>query len=446
MPRQRQKQKKAGKERLRGRFEAVMNRRHLLTALAAAPFTPALAAEKKWRVGVIGHTGRGGYGHGLDTMWKAIPATEIVAIADADPKGLDAEVKKLGTGKPYADYQAMLATEKPDIVAIGPREIDQHRDMLLAAIHNGAKGIYIEKPFVRSPAEADEVIAAAEKSGTKIAIAHRNRYHPALAAAAKLIADGAIGRVLEMRGRGKEDPRGGGLDLWVLGTHVMNVATTLAGAPLACFASVYQDGKAATKADVKDGAEGIGPLTGTEVHARFEMSNGVPFFFDSLKEARLKKPAYDDPASFGLQVFGNEGVIDFRMDQEPFAWIQTGKEPRKPILADKELAKRDRKQPRAALRCRAGPPAHGNDQRHLPIAHSEWRARRFPARETGKSAGGVVIGKQNNPMPLTAVLTPAEEGGFIAYNPETGTTTQGDSVDEAVTNLREATELYLEEY
>ena len=340
MPRQRQKQKKAGKERLRGRFEAVMNRRHLLTALAAAPFTPALAAEKKWRVGVIGHTGRGGYGHGLDTMWKAIPSTEIVAIADADPKGLDAEVKKLGAGKPYADYQAMLATEKPDIVAIGPREIDQHRDMLLAAIHNGAKGIYIEKPFVRSPAEADEVIAAAEKSGTKIAIAHRNRYHPALAAAAKLIADGAIGRVLEMRGRGKEDPRGGGLDLWVLGTHVMNVATTLAGAPVACFASVYQDGKAATKADVKDGAEGIGPLTGTEVHARFEMSNGVPFFFDSLKEARLKKPAYDDPASFGLQVFGNEGVIDFRMDQEPFAWIQTGKEPRKPILADKELAKR----------------------------------------------------------------------------------------------------------
>jgi predicted RNase H-like HicB family nuclease len=57
-----------------------------------------------------------------------------------------------------------------------------------------------------------------------------------------------------------------------------------------------------------------------------------------------------------------------------------------------------------------------------------------------------VIGKQNNPMPLTAVLTPAEEGGFIAYNPETGTTMQGDSVDEAVTNLREATELYLEEY
>lgn len=49
-------------------------------------------------------------------------------------------------------------------------------------------------------------------------------------------------------------------------------------------------------------------------------------------------------------------------------------------------------------------------------------------------------------MLLTAVLIPAEEGGFVAYNPETGTTTQGESVPEAISNLREATELYLEEF
>ena len=49
-------------------------------------------------------------------------------------------------------------------------------------------------------------------------------------------------------------------------------------------------------------------------------------------------------------------------------------------------------------------------------------------------------------MVLTAVLIPAEEGGFVAFNPETGTTTQGESVSGAVSNLREATELYLEEF
>ncbi|MDN5753783.1 MAG: type II toxin-antitoxin system HicB family antitoxin [Nitrosospira sp.] len=49
-------------------------------------------------------------------------------------------------------------------------------------------------------------------------------------------------------------------------------------------------------------------------------------------------------------------------------------------------------------------------------------------------------------MELTAVLTPAEEGGYIALNPETGTTTQGETVEEAVDNLKEATALYLSEF
>lgn len=49
-------------------------------------------------------------------------------------------------------------------------------------------------------------------------------------------------------------------------------------------------------------------------------------------------------------------------------------------------------------------------------------------------------------MVLTAALIPAEEGGYVAFNPETGTTTQGESVQEAVSNLREATELYLEKF
>lgn len=49
-------------------------------------------------------------------------------------------------------------------------------------------------------------------------------------------------------------------------------------------------------------------------------------------------------------------------------------------------------------------------------------------------------------MDLTAVLTHAEEGGFVALNPETGTTTQGETVEEAVANLKDATTLYLAEF
>lgn len=294
-----------------------MNRRHLLATLAAAPLA-SLAAETKLRVGIIGHTGRGNFGHGLDTMWLKIPETEIVGIADADPKGLEAALKKVGRGKGYADYKAMLAAEKPDIVAVGPRHVDQHRDMLLAAIQAGARGIYIEKPFCRSAAEADEVIAAAEKAGVKIAVAHRNRYHPVMPVLAKLIDEGLIGRVLEMRGRGKEDARGGSLDLWVLGCHVFNLATYFGGTPTSCSATVLQDGKPIAKGDVKDGDEGIGALAGNEVHARYEMEKGMPLFFDSIQNAGTKE------AGFGLQIIGTKGIIDFRVDKEPLAHLLPG--------------------------------------------------------------------------------------------------------------------------
>jgi len=49
-------------------------------------------------------------------------------------------------------------------------------------------------------------------------------------------------------------------------------------------------------------------------------------------------------------------------------------------------------------------------------------------------------------MELTAVLTPADEGGFVALNPETGTSTQGETIEEAVANLQEATTLFLAEF
>ena len=48
-------------------------------------------------------------------------------------------------------------------------------------------------------------------------------------------------------------------------------------------------------------------------------------------------------------------------------------------------------------------------------------------------------------MRLTAVLVTAPEGGFVATNPETATTTQGDTIETALANLKEATELFLEE-
>ena len=48
---------------------------------------------------------------------------------------------------------------------------------------------------------------------------------------------------------------------------------------------------------------------------------------------------------------------------------------------------------------------------------------------------------------LSAIIYPDPESNWlVAQNPETGTTTQGKSVEEALANLKEATELYLSEF
>ena len=296
-----------------------MNRRRFLVTASMLCAAHSWAADKpRLRVAVIGHTGRGNYGHGVDTMWLQLPDTEIVAVADADAAGLAKALTRLRAPKGYADYREMLSTEKPDLVALAPRFVDEHRDMLLTCAAAGVRGVYMEKPFCRTPAEADEILAASTRSGMKVAVAHRNRWHPVLPVLRKLIADGRIGKVLEVRTRGKEDQRGGAEDLFVLGGHLFNLAVLFTGQPTACTASVLQDGRPVAAADIKPGSEGIGPLAGNAVHARFETESGTPIFFDSLAKGGVPI------AGFGVQIIGTAGVIDLRIDQEPLAFFCEG--------------------------------------------------------------------------------------------------------------------------
>src|SRR5438552_9471453 len=132
----------------------------------------------------------------------------------------------------------------------------------------------MEKPMCRTPAEADQIVAACEKHDLKLAIAHQTRYSPRLQAVREIIDSGQLGTVLEYRGRGKEDQRGGAEDLWVLGSHILDMVRVLSGEPSRCYARVTQNGKPISKSDVAPGNEGIGPLAGDAVHAQFGMRDG----------------------------------------------------------------------------------------------------------------------------------------------------------------------------
>src|SRR6266849_3472752 len=93
--------------------------------------------SKRYRVAVIGRTGRGNYGHDLDTVWLDLPEVEIVAVADEDEEGRSQARERLQAPKAYADYRAMLAREKADLVSVAPRWPDCHCEMALACAQAG---------------------------------------------------------------------------------------------------------------------------------------------------------------------------------------------------------------------------------------------------------------------------------------------------------------------
>lgn len=252
------------------------------------------AARGRWRVGVIGHTGRGNYGHGLDTAFAGLEDAEIVAVADAGKAGVR-----------YVDYREMLRVERPGIVAIGPRWLDQRVEMIEACAAVGAH-VLMEKAFAATLEDGDRCVRAL--GGLKCGVCHTARLEPGIVEAVRLIREGAIGEVLEMRARGKEDGRAGGEDMAVLGTHCFDLMRMVAGDPVRCWAQVTGPRREAT--------EWIGPVAGDAIAARFEFGRGVMGHFASQRNS--------GPAGrrYGVTVYGSEGAIDLPLGEVPVrTWI-----------------------------------------------------------------------------------------------------------------------------
>jgi predicted dehydrogenase len=268
---------------------------------------------RNYRVAVIGRTGRGNYGHGLDIVWKEFPNAKIVAVADENEAGAKAAAARLGAPAVYTDYAKMLREERPDLVSVAPRWVDPHHDMVLACAEAHAS-IYLEKPMARTLAEADAMLAACERTHVKLAIAHQMRLSPAVLDVRERVRRGEIGQLLEIRARGKEDARAGGEDPIVLGTHAFDLMRLFAGDPHWCLAHVTARGNDITRADVREDAEGLGPLAGDGVAAMYAFPNRVHGYFASERS--------DDTtgARWGLELGGSKGALLLRAGMDPPIW------------------------------------------------------------------------------------------------------------------------------
>lgn len=259
------------------------------------PNTSALKAV------VIGHTKRGNFGHGLDVALAHRRDVQVIAVSDIDEVGRGKAQARAGAPRAYADYRQMLERERPQLAIVAPRWSDQRHAMVAAALEAGAH-VYCEKPFTVTLAEADDLLARAEKAKLRIAVAHQGRLSPDTLALKREIEAGALGELLEIRVHGKQDRRAGGEDMLVLGTHQFELVRYFTGADaLWCSARVLQQGREIERADARPATEGIGLVAGDEIDAHFAFPHGLNVHYVS----RAKNAAATGP--WGMEIVGTKG-------------------------------------------------------------------------------------------------------------------------------------------
>lgn len=280
-----------------------------LAVMAAADYVP----KHKHRAVIIGHTGQGNYGHDWETAWQGIANVEVTALADADEAGRAKALARVGGSgvKGYADYRAMIAREKPDIVTICPRTLDERLAMVTAAAEAGAH-ILMEKPFARNLAEADAIEALANRHKVKLQLGHSARAMSVSAAARDLLRNGKLGVLQEMRARGKEDRRAGGEDLIVLGTHCFDLMRYFTGTdPEWVFAHATDKGRELSQTMMRAAGEAVGRIGGDNINAMFGFPNGVHAYFAS------KASDITSGRRFGVSLYGSRGFVFVPLNAVP---------------------------------------------------------------------------------------------------------------------------------
>ncbi len=267
------------------------------------------------KAAVIGHTGRGDYGHGLENIFAGRKDAAVVALVDPDEAGRKRVAAKIGAPQSYADYREMLKREHPQLVSVAMRHGDRHHEIIGECLRAGAH-VYAEKPFVTAPHEADELLATAEKFRLKIAVAHTMRMMPIMVRMRQAVREGLIGDLVQMRAHGKQDPRAGGEDMMVLGSHLFDLMRMFAGDPVLCSARVSQNGREITRDDRRVVKDNVGYVAGNEVFAQFTFASGTQATFTSAAKLR------ETLGHWGIELLGSKGAARINCDISPNIFVR----------------------------------------------------------------------------------------------------------------------------
>lgn len=304
----------------------TFNRRTVL-ASAAAPLAAALAPRtvlaqnrprtERIRIGIIGAGGIVSSTHipGLRRM----PGVEIVAVANRSLESSRRAAQELGSARPYADWQALLAADDIDAVLIGTWPY-MHREITLAALESG-RHVLCQARMANSAAEAHEMLAASRRHPDLVCqLVPTSGSYRIDRAIQSLLADGTVGDVLsveiEMLQRGFAN-FGGELD-WrhdpeFSGINVLSVGGTYESAMR--WLGPGTNVMAMTRVQIPTRRDGSGAQRAAtipdHVEVLYELANGAPVHMKFSETTGLSR-------GNDIWIYGSEGTIHVDNEQNIF--------------------------------------------------------------------------------------------------------------------------------
>ncbi len=150
------------------------------------------------RLGIAGANAERGWARDTHVpALRGLPGIGLHAVSARTQDIADTAAQAFGAAKAYGDTLAMVRDPEIDIVAVLVK-VPEHRAIVLAALDAG-KHVYCEWPLGRDLAEAQEMAAAAARSDRHVAVGLQGANALAVRHAAKLVREGAIGRLLNLR-------------------------------------------------------------------------------------------------------------------------------------------------------------------------------------------------------------------------------------------------------
>jgi UDP-N-acetyl-2-amino-2-deoxyglucuronate dehydrogenase len=126
---------------------------------------------------------------------ERLPDARVVAMCDLDAERGAQRAAEVGCPF-FLDHRAMLAALHPDVAVICTPH-PSHAALALDCLTAGAH-VLVEKPLAVEVAEADAMIAAAERAGRIVAVCFQQRFRPAIEHARRVIEEGALGALVRV--------------------------------------------------------------------------------------------------------------------------------------------------------------------------------------------------------------------------------------------------------